>query len=471
MSPFRNISKLFVGDFLAKALNFLTFVYLARIFGAKDYGIIEFTIAASMYFLMLADAGLEIWATRQVARAQDIRILVGRILPLRILLAIICFGLLHAAIHIFRGHVLISALLSRFSLLLLVQAVNLKWVFMGQERMSKVGTGLILSQIVFSIGIFAIVQRPSEMFWIPVLRVWADAALVVYFAGLFFAQFRTAPLFSIRNALDLLKPSLVIGSSLFLGLINFNFDSILLGIMIGPAEVGFYSVAYKPVIIGLAVTATYFVGLFPALSRTFGADNAEFKKIIDRSLRLSALFAIPLGLTGTLLAKPLFNFLFGEAYLKSVPVFQILIWTAVLVILRGTFKHGLISAGYQGPELRRASIAVGLNVILNLFVIPRFGMTGAAFATLASEVVWGLLTYSCFRKYVSVVSILPALYHPIAATVLMAVVLLVFADLFWIWRLLLGGVTYAGTLLALGEKETRHLLTLFPVVAGRNLKS
>jgi len=83
VSPFRNILRLSVGDFLAKTLNFLAFVYLARVLGVASYGVLEFASSILTYFLLLADGGLELWATREAAEGRDLRELAARVVPLR----------------------------------------------------------------------------------------------------------------------------------------------------------------------------------------------------------------------------------------------------------------------------------------------------------------------------------------------------------------------------------------------------
>src|SRR5271169_6147217 len=88
-SPFRNIFRLSVGDAADKTLNFLAFVWLARVLGVSPYGVLEFANSLLVYFLLMGDAGLEIWATREAAGTDDLRRLAGRILPLRILLAVL----------------------------------------------------------------------------------------------------------------------------------------------------------------------------------------------------------------------------------------------------------------------------------------------------------------------------------------------------------------------------------------------
>ncbi len=67
MNPFRNTLWLSLGDVIAKTLNFLAIVYLARTLGVAGYGELEFAITIITYFALLADGGLEIWSTRETS--------------------------------------------------------------------------------------------------------------------------------------------------------------------------------------------------------------------------------------------------------------------------------------------------------------------------------------------------------------------------------------------------------------------
>ena len=87
VNPFRNILKLSLGDFFAKTFNFIAFLYLARVLGVTSFGTLEFAVTILTYFTLLADGGLEFWSTREVAHTGDVRQLVQRIVPLRLILA------------------------------------------------------------------------------------------------------------------------------------------------------------------------------------------------------------------------------------------------------------------------------------------------------------------------------------------------------------------------------------------------
>jgi O-antigen/teichoic acid export membrane protein len=456
MIPFRNLFRLFIGDFLAKTLYFLAFVYLARTLGVESYGTLEFALATITYFLVLADGGLELWATRTVAQGQDVRYLVGKVEPLRFLLAGGAFVILLVTLPLFPDYPGLDTLLLLFGLTLFTQAASLKWVFMGRERLSRVGSGLVISQVVFSLIVILLVQDPEDVIWVPILRLIGDLAMIIFFGWLFIQQFPGMwPKLSFLDAREVLRPALMMGASHGLAFMSYNFDTLLLGFMVGATAVGWYSAAYKPITAILAVPVTYFIGLFPTLSRTFNEGRHIFNTIVSRSLHLAVIFALPIGVGGMFLAADIIGFLFGDEYANSVLPLQILSWSAVFVILRGTYRQSLNAAGRQDLDLRCAGAAVALNVGLNVLLIPRFGIVGAAATTVASELLWLSMAMYYFYYRVARVSLFPMLWQPMLAALLMGVFLAFTQPLFWILQGLIAALLYFCVLLLLGENEVR----------------
>lgn len=462
VDAFRNIFRLSVGDFVAKTLNFLAFVYLARTLGVEGYGVLEFALSLLTYFLLFADGGLELWATREAASGTDTRNLVARIVPLRFILAVGSFCVLLLVLLLLPDYPGLRSIMILFGLTLFSQAINLKWVFMGQEKMTGVAVGLVIAQIVFAVAIFALVRSPRAIVWVPILRLVSDLAMAVYFGRLFVKMHGDLRLkFTLRKPGTTLRPALPLGASHGLAFMSYNFDTILLGLLLTPAAVGLYSAAYKPVTVVLAMPTTYFIGLFPTLARTYTQNRDAFSEIVNRSFGLAALCAVPLGIGGLFLASPIINFLFGPAYASSVPVLQILVWSAALVILRGTFRQSLNGAGRAGLDLRCAGASVLLNITLNLVLIPRYGIIGAAVATLVSEMLWFSMAYYYFSRYISRLKLLPLLHQPVTAAIVMGIFLFLAEPMFWGLRLGLGVLVYFGTLLLLGERELRTLFVAY----------
>ncbi|MCP4358087.1 MAG: flippase [Chloroflexi bacterium] len=456
MIPFKNLLRLFTGDIVAKILFFAAFVYLARILGVEYYGTLEFSLAVLTYFLVLGDGGLELWATRETARGRDPHEMLYRVMPLRLLLASAAFILLLLLLPFFPDYPQLKPMLVLFGLLLFAQAASLKWVFIGQENMGRVASGLVIAQVVFALAIFFLVRSPEDLLWVPILRLLGDTAMVVYFGWLFVRNYgRFQSHFSLRRAKQILRQSLIMGASHGLAFMSYNFDSLLLGFMVSSEAVGWYGAAYKPITAILAVPVTYFIGLFPTLSRTFQKDKEAFGSIIGQSMRLTAVLALPIGVGGTFLASGIILFLFGPEYENSIIPLQILSWSAVLVILRGTFRQSLNAANRQDLDLRCAGTAMAVNVSLNLLLIPRYGIIGAASTTLLAEMIWITLASYYFYRHVAPVTLLPSLKIPLVAAVVMALFLWLLPPFYWMIQGATAVLVYFSVLLLLSEPEVK----------------
>jgi O-antigen/teichoic acid export membrane protein len=453
MSPFRNILKLSVGDFVAKALYFLAFVYLNRKLELVNYGVLEFAVAIRMYLVLLADGGIELWAVREAAKGRNIRELVSRVTPLRLMLGLISAALVNGVLVAMPENPNLKQVMPLFGLTVLVQAFNLKWVFMGQERMARVAAGLMFSQLAFAGLVFLLVQGPQDLIWVPIAWLAGDVIIVLYFARRFVAAHGSLWLkFTFSGMLSLLRPAFALGTSQALGLMNYNLGAILMGLMIGPWEVAWYAAAYKPVTAVLSVPVAYYLGLFPALARLIRESKKAFGEVLTRSLRMTAVFALPIGVGGTMLAEPMINFLF-TACEPSIPILRILAWSAVLVTLRGNFRQALTAAGYQRMDMFCAAGAVAVNLCLNLLLIPKYKAIGAAISTVGSEAVWFALSYYCFSRFVMRIHLLSILMRPLVAAAGMGLFLYVAEPIFWMIRGVLSCAVYVGLLAVMGDPE------------------
>ncbi len=452
--PFANTLFLSAGDFLAKTVSFLAFAYLARVLGAGNYGTVEFASSLVMYFLLAADAGVETWAVREIARGAIAGELTGRVQAVRLANAGISFLVLLAALPLLPRFPFIRSLALLFGASLFVQALSLKWYFMGQQRMQLVGGALVGGQLLFGAVIFGLVQDPSHVVLVPVARLLSEGALAFYFGYRWRRETGASPLiFHGRGGLAILGSALTLGAANALALVNYNFDAILLGFLATAESVGWYGAAYKLILVALAPPVSYFLGIFPVLAQAHSTDVATFQKIANRSLRNCAIYAVPAAVGGYLLAEPLMLLVFGKAFLPGVPSFQILIWSAALVVMRGTYRQGLNAAHFHRYDLICAVSAASVNIILNFVLIPRYGLVGAAVATLISEIVWFSAAWLLFTRLVYAASLAGALWRPALAGLAMWTVMNTAPSSFFA-RAILGGFTYIGVLVLLGEHKS-----------------
>ncbi|MFH1573639.1 MAG: oligosaccharide flippase family protein, partial [Acidobacteriota bacterium] len=281
---------------------------------------------------------------------------------------------------------------------------------------------------------------------------------------------RPAPIFDRQEWGIILRESLPMGLSAVFGVVMFNFDMVLLGFLKPASDVGAYSAAYRFINFFAAFVHLYAINLLPVIAR-YRSDPAGLGRLADQAMRYTLALAIPLAAGGTLLAKPLIVLIFGTEFAHGSISLQILLWIIPLITLRTIFRNVLVSHGLQRQLLGCMSLAAGVNIALNLLLIPRYSFVGAAAATLAAESILLLsLTRQVSRK-VTRLLIGTHVWKPAAASLPMVLFLVWFRTEGIVGRIAAGGLLYLAFAWAAGAYqfgEIRELLRVRPAEKERD---
>jgi O-antigen/teichoic acid export membrane protein len=221
----------------------------------------------------------------------------------------------------------------------------------------------------------------------------------------------------------IVKQSLPLGISMGLIQVIYYLDTILLGFMRSDAEVGMYNAAYKIVLFVIMAGAFYFDAIFPVIAQYYKTSLGAIQKLLSYSARLVAILAIPMGIGGALLARPILHLFYGERYEHSAIALQILIWVAVLIYFNMIYARAMWACNQQKAYVKIVAGQALLSVILNLACIPWLGIAGAALSKVAAELLGLGFYYREFSKIVRV-PFLPYLGRPLLASLPMILFLL-----------------------------------------------
>lgn len=201
--------------------------------------------------------------------------------------------------------------------------------------------------------------------------------------------------FETRRWLSSIVPfSLIAGMQV----INSQTDIVLLGFFVPSEDVGFYTVAAKgATLVPFTLSAVNMV-IAPYISRLHAKARADtLQDVLTWTARVILLTALPVAAILILFGNPILGFIFGPEYAAGYVALVILCVGQVINAGAGSVGMLLTMTGHERDAAFGVSIAAGLNVVLNLLLIPQFGMAGAAVATAASLLTWNLLL--CLRAY------------------------------------------------------------------------
>ncbi len=270
---------------------------------------------------------------------------------------------------------------------------------------------------------------------------------------------------------DLLAYGLPITASLALTVVITSTDRFMLAGLINEAATGLYAASQGLAQQSVGVLMTMVnLAAYPLIIQSFEKSGPEAARA---QLRKNAILLLGIGLptaTGFMLLAPNMAKVFLGIQFQSTGI-ELIPWIAVATLLAGVRAYYLDLAFYLGKRTRLQVMvmtsAALLNVVLNFWLIPVFGLLGAAYATVAAHGLAMMLSFILGRR----AFLLPALHGDIArllaSTLVMAVVLHLLPEGEGVLRLILsiaaGGVAYLGCLLVFnlgGVRDiTMHFLT------------
>jgi O-antigen/teichoic acid export membrane protein len=449
----KNSIWLFTAEGFSKVIALATQIFAARFLGGEGYGIFSFAFAATGAFIMFIDTGLSTFLTREVSRhPEKSATYLHNVFSLKWKLSLVtgltlAFGLSMASLE---QESLFSAIAIGLALMITGYTEMYLAVFRAFERMQVVSFLMVAHR-----GLFFILGL-AVLLWGGDVVLFSSTFLLVSVVILSLAKrqmatrqgFKRTTLMG-QQKVEIFKNSWPICVLILFTYIYFRIDAVLVFFLLGKLETGWYSSAFKLIETLSLLLASIRFGVFPVLSKTFKEGSDHYQKIWHETVRYLLLIGIPISFGMILLAPKILGLLYGASFETAGPALKIMALGFPLLCLNDLASYLLLSQNKTRSVLRIAGSAVVFNVLLNLFLIPKWGMTGAAWtATLTQGLVFSAY-YFKVREICGRTGILTLLWRPLLASGGMALLLAGLDSLPVIPAVLLGGTVYCVVLLVL----------------------
>lgn len=197
-------------------------------------------------------------------------------------------------------------------------------------------------------------------------------------------------------------------------------DIVMLSFFRPETEVGYYNAAYK-VMEGLGLLSASFVtAIYPVLSRLFLDRPDRLREVYHQALRYLLAFVLPAATGLALIARDLMPLLFGATFAPAALALAILVWGQALDSINPLLSQTLRATNRERSVAAITGVGATVNLVANLALIPRYGLYGAAIATVLS---FGILLLINLRVLHVVIGATPLglpVLRTSAATLLMA---------------------------------------------------
>lgn len=397
-SVMANTAWLVLDKIVKLGIGLVVGVWVARYLGPEQYGALSFAIAFAGLFGPVATLGLDGIVVRDLVREPDPGATLGTSFALKSLAGVVMALAAIATVAIIRPHDLLArTLVGIMSAAIVFQAFDcIDFWFQAQVQSRGVVLARTASALVISIARVGLVLSAASV----VAFAWAnlaDAALgavalmAVYGVG---ASGMRSWRVSGARAKELLRDSWPLIFSALVVMLYMRIDQVMLGEMTDSREVGIYSVAVRlseiPYILPSSIVSAWLPGIVEAHKH----DERLFEERLQRLYNVMAFIGYCVAIPTLFLAGPVVRIAFGPAYERAAPMLVVLSFATIFVNL-GIARSAFLTA-MNWPKTHLATVFAGavLNVVLNLYLIPRYGGLGAAWASLAAY--WLAAHGACF---------------------------------------------------------------------------
>ncbi|RME57690.1 flippase [Candidatus Parcubacteria bacterium] len=420
----KNTFWLFAGNVGSKLLRAALIIYAARILGTSEYGIFSYVVSLAGFFSLFSDIGLSPLLTRESVKNKERAreyIATTLFIKLGILIATVLFTVLVAPTFVTlpqaRNLIPIAAILLAFDS---IRAFGFA-IVRAQNRMQIEATYIILTDIfITGISIPAISLVPASATLAMTYTIGSGIGSLLLFWKLrkYFKNIISS--FNKRLIGYILGSAWPFAVIALLGAFMLNIDTIILGWFRSAHEIGLYGAAQRPVQLLYVFPSLFTASLFPIISKLVQAQaTPKLKKVLETAITAMMGFAIPVAIGGILLGKQIIALLFGPAYLPATPTFQLLLVTILAVIPGGIVNNSIFAYNRQRVFIVSTIAGALTNVVLDLLLIPPYGIAGSAVATIISQFI--VVSYNWMQlKRINPFHILPHIPKIVTASLAMA---------------------------------------------------
>jgi len=399
----KNISWLALEKLIRLIVGLFVSIWLARYLGPLEYGLLNYVQSYVFIFAVITSLGMDTIIVRElVEKKYSKEKILGTAFYSKIIATFIIFPLLYLATYFLVSDKYSSTLIYIVAIGVIFQSFNVIDSYYQSVVKSKyvVIANIIAMCLSSLIKIALIINNASLIYFAIAYSI--DGAIVALMLLIFFTKNSKTKIvkwsIDIRTVKYLVNESAPMWLSGLMIAIYAKTDQLMIKDMLGSEELGYYSAAVKLNDLFGFVPLIICSSLLPAIVNARNTSKKKYFKRISYLYSLMIWLSIFILILGNLLAKQIVDLSFGLLYLKATEVFKLLLWSNVFIFFLTAWAKFIIVEKNQKLFFYFDSLAVIINIILNIFLIPRYGIRGAAFATVLAVPIAQVIIYIFWKK-------------------------------------------------------------------------
>ncbi|SJZ67949.1 polysaccharide transporter, PST family [Trichlorobacter thiogenes] len=367
-------------------------VWVARYLGPEQFGAFNFAIAFVALFGAFVSLGLDSIVVRDIVREPEKKHeILSSAFVLKLCGGCIAFIMAWASIFVIRpadsqAHWLVGIIASGM-IFQSLDTIDLWFQSQVQSKytvLAKNGAFVVLACVKV---ILILNKAPLTTF------AWAALAEIIL-AGvgllLFYLKQQTFRMLwhpSLDRSIRLFNSGWPLILSGMLIMIYMKIDQIMLGSMMGDKAVGVYSAATKVSEVWYFIPTVISVSIYPTLIESYHKSEELFYHKLKMIMGYLFWGSLLLGMIITRFSREIVALMYGASYAEASSVLSIHIYSGVVVSMGIVFSQKYILDNTTRVSMIGTALGAIANVLLNLWLIDKYGINGAAISTLVSYIV------------------------------------------------------------------------------------
>lgn len=427
MSIIKNYLYNTIYQIISMLIPLITMPYLTRVFDPQQLGLNSLSLSIANYFMLFGVLGMHMYGNRQIAYVRDnkeklaktfwslytVQLATSTISLIIYYIFIYYFTSVNTDIYLIQGLNIISVM------------IDISWLFMGLEDFKKVVIRNSFARLVGLACIFIFIKSSDD------LLLYALLTVVVNIISILLMWFYV-PRYVGKIVIDkkIVKKTIRPLLRLFLPQIATQVYTLLARTLVGflstNDQVIFYDYSQKIVNMVLAMITSIGVVLLPRVSNIIGnGKKEEVPKIIEKTFKIVSYLAIPMAIGLMCVSKILVSWFLDPKYLL---VGQLTAWTSLIIIAVSWANiigvQYLIATKQENKYTLSIIIAAVVNLIMNLFLIPKNGAAGAIISLIAAEYIGIVIQLILVRNQLPVKRMILSILKYIIVSVIMGVIVI-----------------------------------------------
>ncbi len=402
----RNTSYFTLALILQKIISLTYFTLYARSLGAADLGQYYFAISITSIFGIFIDFGVGNVVTREVSKHQEkAKSILASVIALKLPLTIITISALVAWTKMWGYDPLIQQLIFISAIAMVFDNFTSSFyaVARGFHNLKFESFSSIFVQLIILVFSYFVLKGQWGIAWLMTSFVAASFFNFVYSVSIIRAVWKISPKPIWDKVMIKYIIALTIPFGLFMIVQRFYtyFDSVLLFKLAGDRAVGLYQIPFKIIIALQFLPMAFVASLYPALSSYWHNARERLAQTFEQAILYCLIISIPITFGAIALADKIV-LLFKDDFGEAGALLRISMVAVPFMFLGFPVGSLLNACDRQKRNTLNMAITAVLSAIINIILIPRYGVLGACITTLITSILMLTLGFVVVPKITSI---------------------------------------------------------------------